>query len=564
MNSAIRRSASKLQALAVGLFLFGALVRIVGFLQNASLNGDEAMLALSIGTRTFGQLLHPLDYGQVAPIPFLWAERLVTLAAGVSEHALRLLPLMAGIGLLWVVYSLADTLLGRVQALVALALSATSYPLMRYSVEVKSYIVDSLVSAVLIWIAVRTVENAEDRRWWASLATAGSVGVLVSTPAVLVCAGAVAGLAVAAMRRRRVYLLPAVALLGVLWGGIFTAAYFRWYAPNADASYMQEFWGENFLLPGTSGFLARFGSGLGELSCTLTCWRGVVDVWPMLLLLAAIGLAGLVRRRGLEYAIFLAGPIVAVFGASMLGRYPVATRLLLFSAPLFAILVAAGAVTVSIRLERSWPRIPARWILLLLLYPSLVLAVTLAVARPPDWGFHGTEVRPLADLFRQRSGGEPIYVFPRAVPQWVFHTTVWTAPDISRLAWVARIAGPGGPGFINGASRGTRTFGEGSDLVYSYAGVNELYGTSTGAQVRRGHLSSREPDLGWAESEAWRIRRAARPYIWIIIADYTHGPLDEGEILMNAVAAAGGVVVFDRATADAVLFRVRFPPALGD
>jgi hypothetical protein len=33
---------------------------------------------------------------------------------------------------------------------------------------------------------------------------------------------------------------------------------------------------------------------------------------------------------------------------------------------------------------------------------------------------------------------------------------------------------------------------------------------------------------------------------------------------MNAVAAAGGVVVFDRATADAVLFRVRFPPALGD
>ena len=564
MDAALRQSAPKLQALAVGLFLFGALVRIVGFLQNASLNGDEAMLSLSIGTRTFGQLLLPLDYSQVAPIPFLWAERLVTLAAGVSGYALRLLPLMAGIGLLWVVYNLADTLLGRVQALVALALSATSYPLMRYSVEVKPYIVDSLVSAVLIWIAVRTVENVEDRRWWASLAIAGSVGVLVSIPAVLVCAGAVAGLTVAAMRKRRVYLLPAVALLGMLWGGIFTGAYFRWYAPNADASYMREFWGENFLLPGTSGFIARFGSGLGELSCTLTCWRGAIDIWPMLLLLAAIGLAALLRRRGPEYAIFLAGPILAVFAASMLGQYPVATRLLLFSAPLFAILVAAGAVAVSMRLERSWPRIRARWILLLLVYPSLLLAVTLAFARPPDWGFYGTEVQPLADLFRQRSGGEPIYVFPRAVPPWVFHSTVWSAPDTSRLAWVARIAGPGGLGFINGASRGTRLLGEGSDLTYSYGGVNELYGTSTGAQVRRGSLSSREPDPGWAESEAWRMRKAARPYIWIIIADYTHGPLDEGEILMNAVAAAGGVVVFDRVTADAALFRVRFPRTLGD
>jgi bifunctional ADP-heptose synthase (sugar kinase/adenylyltransferase) len=58
------------------------------------------------------------------------------------------------------------------------------------------------------------------------------------------------------------------------------------------------------------------------------------------------------------------------------------------------------------------------------------------------------------------------------------------------------------------------------------------------------------------------MRTAARPYIWIIISDYAHGPLDEREILMTAVSAAGGKVVVTRATADAVLFRVRFPPDL--
>lgn len=94
--------------MAVGLLLFGAFVRIIGFLRNSSLSGDEAMLALNIGARTFKELLAPLDYGQVATVPFLWAERVVTTMAGVSEYTLRALPLMAGIGLLWMVYRLAD------------------------------------------------------------------------------------------------------------------------------------------------------------------------------------------------------------------------------------------------------------------------------------------------------------------------------------------------------------------------------------------------------------------------------------------------------------------------
>jgi hypothetical protein len=557
----IQRSSSRFRRLAAGLLLFGAFVRAVGLLQNPSLSGDEAMLGLNIGTRSLSQLLQPLDYGQVATVPFLWAERLVTLVGGVSGYALRVIPFMAGVGLLWVVYRLADAVLGRVQAVVALALSATAYPLMRYSVEVKPYIVDSFISVLLIWIAVRLAKDLENRRWWAWLALGGSAGVLLSSPALLVCAGAAAGLAVAAVRSQRLYLLPYIALLGLLWGSIFAAAYVTWYAPNAGAPYIREFWGENLLRPGTPGFVARLWSSLAELACTLTCWRGVLDLWPMLLLLTIIGLVTVSRQRGVQYAVLLAGPILAAFGASMLGRYPLATRLLLFCAPLLAILAAAGAVAVATRIERGWPRVRARWILLLMLYPSLVLAATLAFTPPSDWGFRGTEVQPLAELFRGRSGGEPIYLFTRAVPAWVFHTTNWSAPDTSRLAWVARIAGPDGLGFINAASRGRRGFGEGAGLVYSSAAGTELYGTSTGVQVRRGRLSSLEPDPVWAESEAWRIRRAARPYIWIIMADYTHGPLDERAILMKAVSAVGGEVVFTRATADAVLFRVRFPPS---
>jgi len=546
----------------VGLILFGALVRVTGFFQNASLGGDEAMLALSIGTRTFKQLLAPLDYGQVATVPFLWAERLVTMVAGVSEYTLRIIPVVTGIALLWVVYRLADSLSGGLQGLVALALSASSYPLIRYSLEVKPYIVDSFVAALLVWLAIRLLDDLENPRRWAGLALAGAAGVLLSSPALLVVAGLAAGLAAAAFRTRRWYLLPRLGLLVVLWGSIFSSTYVLWYAVNAGAPYMREFWSQSLLGPLSPDFGTRLWAGLAELSCTLTCWRGVVELWPILLLVMVVGLVWIWRQRGPQYAILLSGPILATFGASLLDAYPMATRLLLFAAPLVATLVASGTVGIASWIEQRWPRIRARWILILAVYPSVLLAVALVVAPSGTWGFYGTEVKPLARFFVQHSGGDPVYVYPRAAPAWAFHTTDWAAPDTSRLAWVARVTGPNGPAFINGASRGRRFVGDGDTLAYSSALGTELYGTSSGIQVRRGHLSSPKPDSGWAESEAWRIRRAARPHIWLIIADAHSTPV-ELTLLMDAIKDEGGRVVYRQTAADAELVRLGFTSTPG-
>ncbi len=517
------------------------------------------MLALSIGTRTLGGLLRPLDYGQVATIPFLWAERLITYVFGVSAYTLRIPTLIAGIALLWVLFRLARELLGPVVALVALALAATSFPLIRYSVEIKPYILDSLVSAVLIWLSVRLLDRLEDRRLWAVLAAAGVFAVLLSAPALLVCSAIAVALAVVAVRRKRWRLLPRLALLSGLWAGIFAAAYVSWYAPNAEAPYMRAFWAEAFLTPGSPRLFQRLWRSLGDLSCTLTCWRGLLDTSPLLLLLGVIGSVHLVRRSRPEYAILLAGPMLAAFGASVLGKYPIATRLVLFSAPLLAILVATGAVVLAEAAERSWPRVRARWLLLAIVYPSLLLAAALVVAPSPDWGFHGVEVGPLAGLYNRCGRDDPVWVFPRAAPAWAFHTTHWSRPDTARLTWFASMSGPGGPGFVNGASRGARSAVDIPELTRASGDLKELLGTSTGAQGRVGvGYSPPTPDPGWAESEVSRMRAAAKPFIWIILSDFEHGRLDERQILLKAVAAAGGQVIFSKTTADAALYRVQF------
>jgi hypothetical protein len=558
-------SSSRLPLLAGVLFAFGALARVVGFLQDASLSGDEAMLGLNIGRRTFLQLLQPLDYGQVATVPFLWAERLLVLLGGVSGASLRVVPLLTGIGLLWVLYRLAADLTGPVEAVVALALTATAFPLIRFSVEVKPYIVDAFVCTVLVWIGVRLAEDLDDGRRWLRLGLGGALGVLVSTPALLVCGGVAAGLAVTALRARNKRALVWLCAVGAIWAAIFGITYTAWYAPNAGAPYMRDFWEQAILRIGTPHLLSRSWLGLEETACTLTCWRGLVNLSPVLLLLAAVGVSEVWRRRGPDYAVFLAGPLAAAFGASALGQYPIAERLVLYAAPLLAIMVATGLVVVANRVEGLWSRLRARWVVMAFLYPSIILAAVLTFVPPPDWGVRGVEVRPLAEDFRLRSNGEPIYVFARAAPAWVFHMTNWTHPDTARLTWAARIAGPDGPGSVNGASRGRRVRGEGASLAYERDGRMELFGAPSGSRGRMvSGYTPPAPDSGWGESEAWRIHQAAQPYAWVVMSDFDHPPLDERAALLAALKGAGGEVVYTKESADAVLYRFRFQPKSTD
>jgi len=111
------------------LLAVGTVIRVVQFLHRPSLSVDEAMLALSIGSRSYGGLLRRLDYGQTAPVLFLWATRFVTRLGGVNEFTLRALPLAAGLAFPVVVWRLAGRLLDGPAALWCAALAAAGYTL---------------------------------------------------------------------------------------------------------------------------------------------------------------------------------------------------------------------------------------------------------------------------------------------------------------------------------------------------------------------------------------------------------------------------------------------------
>src|SRR5688572_26309020 len=77
--------------------VIGIVIRLVIYFSRPPIWTDEVMLHIGILRRDFGHLLQPLDYGQMAPIGFLWIQKLATTVFGWNELSVRLFPLLSGL-----------------------------------------------------------------------------------------------------------------------------------------------------------------------------------------------------------------------------------------------------------------------------------------------------------------------------------------------------------------------------------------------------------------------------------------------------------------------------------
>jgi 4-amino-4-deoxy-L-arabinose transferase-like glycosyltransferase len=541
----------QLAVISIGLAL-----RLHQYFRNDSLWGDEAMLALSIASRPFEELLRPLAYGQVAPVPFLWAERLMVLLFGVHEWALRAVPFIAGSALCVAIVLVARRMLRPNEAFVALVLVALSQILVRYSAEVKSYSLDAFLAVAVVGAAAALMARMDSWKSWVLLGVLGSVAVLSAFTSVFVCLGVAVALAVRGFVDKRAELFPRIGLLGLLWATLF-AVTFSFYRPAGSGSYMRSFWEGAFLVPGSAHLLRRTQAAALEVSRAIDPGMAVLGLSALTLSLVLVGAVTLCRRRQVPHALLLLVPGLAPFAASALGIYPIATRLMLFAAPLFIMLTAVGIMIAAKALHGLIRPVPIRWVAAILLLPAVTTSVASVLYERDQ------QMRPLVHELNGRwRPGDAVYVFHREVPAWLFYSTDWATPNIGQLAWAMRVSGPGGLGHENGPTRGPRPPREGDDLVYNLAGHPVLLGTSSGVQGRPMFgYSPRQPDPGWAANEGKRIRDAASSRIWVIVGNASHQGIDLGEILLDAVKQEGGRLTFQESLQDGRLYRFQLPPA---
>ena len=91
-----------------------------------------------------------MEYIQVAPIGFLWAERAMYQAFGMSEYVMRLIPTVAGVSAVVLFAYWARKILEPLAATIATGVLAVSDLSIRHAVELKPYGVDLFVSLVLL------------------------------------------------------------------------------------------------------------------------------------------------------------------------------------------------------------------------------------------------------------------------------------------------------------------------------------------------------------------------------------------------------------------------------
>lgn len=546
---------------AAALVASGGALRLALYLPGRSFWSDEAKLALCVAGESFGSLLRPLPHDQVAPVPYLWLERALFLALGPGERALRLSSLLAGLACLVLLAALLRRLTDPPAGLLALAVAAVSPLLVRYGVELKPYGLDALVSVGLVWLSLDVLDEPGSDRRWRRLLAAGAAGLVASLPAVFVACGAVLALSVSPGIRERSG-RARLALLVATWGASFGLAYALSYREAARHAYFHRFWEGRFLRPWVDGGRGS-AEALGQVLGDLLDGRSRAFGAPLVAGAVAVGLAGLVavrRRRGLSVSVLLAAPTAALVAASLVGSYPVASRLVLFVAPLWLLLLAEGLSLASTLLPgRGTPALVVAVAVGLVLYRPLVRQVR-DLADPSQ---EEDSARLLARMKERRTPGQPVYVFSRAVPPWVYYTTDWRNPDLRRHRWYADLTSSTGRAFYNAPSRGRPvTAGEADGLTYAGAAGPELLGLPTGLEVRSGRsIGHLRPDPGWAEVEAGRIHAVARPDVWLFFSHFFECPAQADELL-RAVEARGGRVRERLESPRTRLLLLRFGPAV--
>jgi hypothetical protein len=334
------KSRISIETVAVTLVIgFGLLLRLRQYTLNLSFWLDEAMLALNIVQRTFGELIKPLDYDQGAPLGFLWTIKAAETLLGNRELSLRLFPFLMGCLSLIVLWLVSRQLIKPLGGIFALLIFASSRYLVSYSTQVKQYAVDATVALLLYLLGLSLLCKTATKRDYFLLALLGGLSIWMSHPAVFTLGGLGLTLIVTAALKKDWKGTLGYGLASAFWALNFVALYLIQYSSLAANAYLTDFWAEYFM-PLT---ISAPGWALDRLGGLFYIPGGLSVEVPSALILILF-LAGVVSlfQRGQRWVWMFVLSLVFTLAASSLGKYPFGGRMGMFAMPGLLICVGEG------------------------------------------------------------------------------------------------------------------------------------------------------------------------------------------------------------------------------
>jgi uncharacterized membrane protein len=325
--------------LLLALVTVGTILRVVEYAANRSLWLDEAALALNL-EKPVSDLLRPLDFGQAAPLGFLIIERLTAELFGYSEYALRLFPLICGVGAVAAFAALARLLLTPRSAPLAVLFVAVSSGLVYYSSELKPYEVDAAATTLLLLAGAVLVERPVNS--WVATAIGLGGAALAALSLASVFALAAVGVVLAGKVLKGGAPFRPLALAVGIW--VLSAASVALFAVSRLTSIRDSFKtvGGGVVGPAVltvhslNGFATGLAVALGFPQSSP--WNQSLKV---VALAVVVGSGSLVmRKRGQALMVIL--PVCLTFAVAVLNQYPLTARTTLFLVPCVALALAEG------------------------------------------------------------------------------------------------------------------------------------------------------------------------------------------------------------------------------
>ena len=405
-----------------GLFALAALFRLAD-LSARNLWTDEAWVALAVLQPSVGEVLAS---GHSTPPLYLLTIWALAQVFGSGEAVLRALSLCFGLGTVFLFWPLARSLTATAPALLGLTALTFSPIMVYYSKELKQYSGDAFF-AVLVLLLTERLRVAQGDKGWLLLGLAGMVGLGYSHTLVFILPVALASLwfTLPAPRRR------SLALIAVFWGAAFALLYSLFLRHQVDPE-LVGYWSKDF--PDFSGLLAFLIWLGGAWQRYLTYFLGEYGLlWGGPLL--ALGVIYVLQHKPRLVCVYLAGPLLLAFSAAALHRYPFmahygGSRLMLFSAPMLYLLVAAGGVAAVLFLWRH----RLRWLTPVLIGGILIgLKPAQMVQENLHPSFNRSQLKPLvARLERERKPNDWVYVYYYAIHPFKYY---FQQENLERIYW---------------------------------------------------------------------------------------------------------------------------------
>jgi hypothetical protein len=367
--------------LAAFPLVVGVLARLSQFSSGRALWLDEIQLCGNLLERSYGGLLEPLNYSQVAPTLYLFTLKACTDWFGMNVFSVRLPSVVGGLLLVLVFWWMARRMVGARGALWAVVMVALSQHLISYSGEAKPYSLDAFWTVLLVWLALRAEPGKAAWKSTVPLALAGMVAVWFSYPSVFVIAGVgTAHLASALLQREGKHF----GILCVVYGLAalsFLVEYLVIMAPiqahMGDIGYLDNYWRHGFMpFPPETMFELRW---FRERPFLFLDMPGGFTLLGLALFVALAGTLQLLFERPKHFFMVIL-PFVFTLLACGLRLYPFHGRMTLFLAPLLFLVMGHGFVALSEGGRK--PAATALVLAVLLLAQPAVRAVR--VAREPS------------------------------------------------------------------------------------------------------------------------------------------------------------------------------------